>query len=175
MALSESTSPAWTPVETSSTLTSFLRTTTVESSCSCASSTNCVRLYGSQILVKVSHLNETLTDFHTSVYDDENQEECHFVRIVRVGPHIVNKDSTVPGTLIVVRTKSGESFHIDEDCDEKYLLMFEKDILTYVDIWFFKLGRNQIRTNKINKCCRWTICTVKSCFFIHDHLQRNVC
>ncbi|ODM91551.1 hypothetical protein Ocin01_15131 [Orchesella cincta] len=59
------------------------------------------------MLVKYSHVNDALKDLKTEVYDDDGQEECHFVRIVRIGPGIKNKDSTIPGVLVVAHKHRG--------------------------------------------------------------------
>lgn len=40
------------------------------------------------ILVKVSFVNEAMGDFKTEIYDNQDDKECHFVRILRVGPDI---------------------------------------------------------------------------------------
>jgi len=46
---------------------------------------------GNLILVKVSHVNEALIDLNTELYDEDEREECHFVRILRVGPDVEDK------------------------------------------------------------------------------------
>jgi hypothetical protein len=43
---------------------------------------------GNLILAKVSHVNEALVDFKTEIYDEQEGEECHLVRILRIGPAI---------------------------------------------------------------------------------------
>ncbi|CAL8095323.1 unnamed protein product [Orchesella dallaii] len=105
------------------------------SSTSSLDSRDAVRLVADQILVKYSHVNDALKDLKTEVYDDEGQEECHFVRIVRIGPGIKNKDSTIPGVLVVAHKQGGHYLHeVSQEYGEHYFLMLETDIKTYIDL-----------------------------------------
>jgi hypothetical protein len=38
-----------------------------------------------EILAKVSYVNEAMLDLKSEVYDHEKQQECHFLRILRIG------------------------------------------------------------------------------------------
>lgn len=44
-----------------------------------------------RILTKLSHINQAMLELKSEVYDNEGKEECHFVRILRVGPDVKNK------------------------------------------------------------------------------------
>jgi hypothetical protein len=43
------------------------------------------------ILTKISHVNDAMGDLQAEVHDNQENKECHFLRILRVGPLVSNK------------------------------------------------------------------------------------